>query len=92
MKHSRLNRYLVLQQILEKTGCTDLKPVRVDRNGEMVARAMRAGDRLVIILEEARRVVGFNLFRNNQTQRERAKRYTTAFLKEQKVLWKGGQL
>jgi len=91
MKHRKLNRHLVLNNIIEKTGCTDFKPVRVDKHGDLVARAMRAGDRLVIILEQARRVVGYNLFRTNPTQLNRAKRYTSAFLNEKKVLWKGGQ-
>lgn len=92
MKHSKLNRHLVIQSIIEKTGCSDFKPVRVDKHGDLVARAMRAGDRIVIILEQARRVVGFNLFRNNPTQIKRANRYREAFFKEKKVLWKGGQL
>ena len=92
MKHRKLKRNLVLNHIIEKTGCTDFKPVRVDQHGDLVARAMKAGDRLVIILEQARRVVGFNLFRNNPTQRARAKRYRDAFFNEKKVLWKGGQL
>lgn len=91
MKLKKLNRHDVIQSILKQAGTSDIKPVRVDKNGELVSRAMRAGDKLIIILEQARRVVGYNLFRNNPTQLERAKRYSSTFLKESRVLWRGEQ-
>lgn len=86
MKHKKLRRDDVFQQIIERTGGKAIfRTARVDKNGDHVARAIWAGEKLVVILEQARQVVGYNLF--SKSQLKRATKYTRAFLEEKRVLW-----
>ena len=86
MKHKTLRRDEVLQEIIKRTGGkAEFRVSRVDQKDDHVSRAMWAGDKLVIILEQARKVVGYNLF--SRSQLKRAKKYSHAFLEEKRVLW-----
>lgn len=86
MKFKTLRRDEVLMEIIERTGGkAEFKASRVDRKDDHVSRAMWAGDKLVVILEQARKVVGYNLF--SRSQLKRAKKYSQAFLEEKRILW-----
>lgn len=85
MKHKTLRRIDVLNSIIEQTGGQELRSSRVDKVDDRVSRAMWAGNKLVIVLEQARKVVGYNLF--SRSQLKRARKYSKAFLEERRVLW-----
>lgn len=86
MKHTKLRRIEVINSIIEQTGGQELRTSRVDKVDDRVSRAMWAGNnKLVIVLEQARKVVGYNLF--SRSQLKRARKYSKAFLEEQRVLW-----
>ncbi|MAP28402.1 MULTISPECIES: hypothetical protein [unclassified Methylophaga] len=86
MKFKTLRRDEVLQDVIKQAGANaEFKLSRVDQKDDHVTRALWAGDKLVIILEKARKVVGYNLF--SRSQQKRAKKYSHAFLEEKRILW-----
>lgn len=86
MKLKSLRRFDVLKEIVERVdGNVEFTPAKVIRKDDLVSRAYWAGDKLIIILEQARKVVGYNLF--SKSQSKRATRYTQTFLEKKQILW-----
>ena len=86
MEFKKLRRDEVLKDVIQRAGTNaEFRPSKVEKKDDHVSRAYWAGNKLVIILEKARAVVGYNLF--SRSQLKRAKRYSHAFLVEKRVLW-----
>lgn len=84
MKHNSISRYDMLTEITKGVDVNTIRKSKVVTHKSLVSRSLWVGEKLCVMLEQARRTVGYQVF--SKSQLKEAEKYIAAFLGENKIL------
>ncbi len=83
-QHQTLSRRIVLSEIGQRANGAEITKVKVTKKRQRTVRGLAFGSQVCIILEQSRKVVGYNFF--SKKNKDKVNEYIHLFFSSGKVL------